>query len=105
MEVAQQSEFLSYEAFQSKIKSNNLFIDMKKLQVIYTNSRGDRLDFEYPDKRSINGKKIIFKDWDLFEGPFVNSKKGSKIIEIQYQQEKVILDFNDYSVTFCPTSE
>jgi hypothetical protein len=56
------------------------------------------LDFEYPDQRSVDGKKFNFEDWQLFEGPFVNSKKGRKIIEIQYKQEKVVLDFNDFSI-------
>jgi hypothetical protein len=100
MEVAQQSEFPSFQAFQASIRNNCLFIDLKKLHVTYTNSRGNRLDFEYPDKRSVNGKKFKFEDWQVFEGPFVNSKKGSKVIEIQYLQEKVILDFNNYSVRF-----
>lgn len=98
MEVAQCFEYPSFEAFQNRIKSNYLFIDMDKLHVIYTNSRGDRLDFAYPDQRLLNGTKETFKDWPMFGGPFVNSKKGSKIIQIQYQSEKVILDFNHYSV-------
>ncbi len=98
MEVAQFFEYPSFEAFQNRIKSNYLFVDMDKLHVIYTNSRDDRLDFTYPDQRLLNGTKETFKDWPLFGGPFVNSKKGSKIIQIQYQSEKVTLDFNHYSV-------
>jgi len=104
MEVAQQSDYASFQAFQDSIRGNYLFIDMKKLHVIYTNSHGNRLDFEYPDKRSVNGKKIKFMDWELFEGPFVNSKKGSKVFAIQHQNKTVILDFNDYSVKLCPIS-
>jgi len=100
MEVAQRSEFPSFEAFQNKIKTNYLLIDMNKLRVVYTNSRRDWLDFTYPDKRLLNGKKVTFKNWSLFKGPFVNSKIGTKLIEIQYGKEKVVLDFNDYSVRF-----
>ncbi len=100
MEVAQQYEFSSFKVFQDKIRGNHLFVDRNKLHVSYTNSRGDRLDFAYPDQRVINGEKVIFENWKLFDGPFVNSKKGSKVIEIQYQQEKVILDFNSNSVEF-----
>jgi hypothetical protein len=100
MEVAQQSEFSSFKVFQDKIRGNHLFVDRNKLHISYTNSRGDRLDFAYPDQRVINGEKVIFENWKLFDGPFINSKKGSKVIEIQYQQEKVILDFNSNSVEF-----
>jgi len=98
MEVAQNSEFPSFEAFQQKIQNNYHHIDMNKLQVVYSNSRGDRLDFSYPDKRLLNGKKITFKNLPLFGGPFVNSKKGSRVFEIAYRDEKVILDFIDYTV-------
>ncbi len=100
MEVAQVSEFPSFAAFKAKIKSNPLKIDRKKLHVVYTNSRGDVLDFTYPDKRFVNGKKFDFWKWGLFEGPFINAKKGSKIFEIKYGREKVILDFNDFSVKY-----
>lgn len=100
MEVAQRSEFSSFNAFQDKIRGNQLSIDKKKLHVTYTNSRSDRLEFAYPDRRAINGTKLMFDDWKLFEGPFVNSKKGSKIIEIQYQKQKAILNFNSTSVEF-----
>jgi len=98
MEVAQQAEFSSFEAFQNRIKNNDLFIEMNKLHIVYRNSRGDNLDFTYPDKRKLNGKEIAFENWPLFSGPFVNAKKGTKIIEIKYGREKVILDFNDFSV-------
>jgi len=46
LEVAQVSEFPSFAAFKSKIKSNPLKIDRKKLHVVYTNSRDDQLDFK-----------------------------------------------------------
>jgi len=100
LEVAQVSEFPSFAAFKSKIKSNPLKIDRKKLHVVYTNSRGDQLDFTYPDQRFINGKKIDFNEWGLFEGPFVHAKRGSKIFEIQYGREKVVLDFNRFEARF-----
>ena len=100
MEVAQRSEFASFKTFQEQIRNNQLFFNLKNLTVSYTNSRGDRLDFAYPDQRIVNGKQVLFDDWGLFDGPFVNSKKGSKIIEIQHQKEKVILDFNNNSVAF-----
>jgi len=98
MEVAQFSEYPSFAAFKSQIKSNPLKVDLKNLQLSYTNSRGDKLNFQYPDKRFVNQKKIIFENWELFDGPFIQGKKGSKIFEIQYKGEKVILDFNDFSV-------
>ena len=100
MEVAQESEFPSFAAFRQQIESNSLRVDLKKLHVVYLNSRGVQMDFTYPNRRLVNGSKIIFKNWPLFDGPFVNSKKGSKLIEIRYGREKVILDFNNFSVKY-----
>lgn len=98
MEVAQFSEYRSFVDFKSQIKSNPLKVDLKGLQLSYTNSRGDKLDFQYSDKRFVNKKNISFDNWQLFDGPFINAKKGSKVFEIQYKGEQVILNFNDLSV-------
>ncbi len=87
-----------FSDFKSQIKSNSLKIDLKNMQVIYTNSRGDKLDFMFPDKRFVNKEKIFFGNWQLFDGPFIRAKKGSKVFEIRYEGEVVVLDFNDFSV-------
>ncbi len=105
MEVAQVSEYPSFSEFQNQIKKNSLHIDRKNLQVKYTNFRGDDLDFTYPDKRLLNEKEITFDNWPLFDGPFVNARVGSKIIEIQHQREKLILDCNDFSVKLVTSDE
>ena len=100
MEVAQQAEFPSFDEFKTRIKSNPLSIDRKKLHVSYTNSRGNNLEFTYPDQRFLDGQRINFDDWQLFDGPFIFSEKGSKIFEIRYRDEKVVLDFNRFEVKF-----
>jgi len=98
MEVAQISEYKSFTNFKSQIKSNPIEIDLNNLHVIYTNSRGDKLEFLFPDKRFVNKKKVLFENWQLFDGPFIRAKKGSKVFEIRYNGEIVVLDFNDLSV-------
>jgi len=100
MEVAQQSEYTSFDEFQKQIRKNPLQVDMENLRITYTNSNGGNLDFAYRKHRLLNGQKITFENWPLFAGPFVNSKIGSKIIEIQYGEDKVILDFNNDRVRF-----
>jgi hypothetical protein len=100
MEVAQLSEYPSFEAFQKQIKQNKLDVDLEKLTVNYTNSRGDTLAFTHGKNRTLNGKKIDFTTWPMFDGPFINAEMGSKIFEITYGSEKVVLDFNTNTVTF-----
>ncbi len=100
METSQQSEYASFDEFQKQIRKNSLHVDLGNLQVVYTNSKGSQLDFVHGKHRKLNSKKITFENWPLFDGPFVNSKMGSKIITIQYGEEKVILDFNNDRVSF-----
>ena len=100
MEVAQKSKFDSFESFQRQIKANKLGIKLNDLSVSYTNCDGDKLEFTYQKQRLINGQKIDFEKWPLFDGPFVKSAMGSKIFEITDGTEKMILDFNNFSVLF-----
>jgi hypothetical protein len=102
MEVAQQADYLSFENFKQQIKKNPLKIDKKILRVTYTNSEGDCLDFRFGKRRLLNGEEIRFEDWPLFSGPFINSSKGSKIITLQHNREKIILNFNNFSVEMEP---
>ena len=100
MEVANKSEYDSFLSFQRRITANPLKIDLKNLRVVYKNSNGTRIDFTHAGKRMIDGKQMTYKTWPLFGGPFVNSKKLSKVITIQYGVEKAILDFNDLSIKY-----
>lgn len=94
MEVASKSEYPSFKDFQNRLLLNPLEIDMDRLRVAYTNSHGNRLVFVHGDTRTVDDKKITFSNWPLFDGPFLKSKPGSKIIELIYGDEKVVLDFN-----------
>ncbi len=98
MEVAQKSEYATFQDFMDQIKNNALNFDLKKLSAKYTNSRGDQLEFRFPDFRKVNDEEINLKDWPLFKGPFVNSELGSKVVTLSYGQDSVILDFGDFSI-------
>ena len=104
LEAAQKSEYPSFAAFKDKIKGNALRIDLDRLRVAYTNSRGDRQDFQYPDRRLLNDKPVLFDQWPLFSGPFMEAEKGTKIVVIRAGGESVILDFNDFSIRFRGTT-
>jgi hypothetical protein len=94
MEISEQSDFSSFTKFTQTILSNNLNIDPDKLRVLYTDSNGNQLDFEYPDKRKLNGKEYNVYSEKLFDGPFINSFNKGRLIEISYKDKNYILDFD-----------
>jgi hypothetical protein len=64
----------------------------RNLSVEYTTTAGDRMKFTYGGDRILNGKKVNFSDYGLFNGPFVKSKIGSGVIELRYKNDVMSLD-------------
>ncbi len=88
VEVAGASDYDSFESFKAQIKSNTLVFDTfeQTLSVSYANSKKDVLTFNYDGPRRLNGKLINFKDYKLFNGPFVNAEINSRQMEIVHQK-------------------
>ncbi|MFC2097057.1 hypothetical protein ACFLSI_01860 [Bacteroidota bacterium] len=94
-EVAEQSDYSSFKNFQMQVTGNDLYMDLEKMQVIYTNSGGDILDFNYNGKRSVNGIAVDPYSWKLFEGPYINTQNRGKTIHISYNNNNFVLDFSN----------
>lgn len=94
IEVAQQSDYPSFEAFKSQIRSNNLLHDTfdRTLSVSYTTSAGDVMTFAYDGPRLLNGHSIDFAEYKLFRGPFLNAQIGSRKLELLHHGKGVMLD-------------
>jgi photosystem II stability/assembly factor-like uncharacterized protein len=77
----------SFESFIQQITSNKIDINSfdDTLTATYVNSDGDELKFMFDGDRILNGKKVDFKDYKLFKGPFLNAEVGSKKLEIKYK--------------------
>ena len=71
----------------------------RSLTVEYTTPAGDRLRFTYDGDRIVNGKKVNFKDYRLFNGPFVTADVGKGIITLKYKDQRRVLDFNSGAIT------
>jgi len=99
VEVASAGEYSTiggFEAFRQRIKSNKLNMrDFNEtLTVSYTTSAGDEMIFTYDGERLLNGEAISFKDYKLFNGPFLKAKLGSKKLKIIYGNRTRVLDFD-----------
>ena len=93
MEIAERSDYSSFRQFIKRILDNKLKIEIEDLSISYTNSEGNKLDFTYPDRRFLNGEMFNIYSSKIFEGPFVNSSNEGRLIEISYNEQKLILDF------------
>ena len=98
VEVAQASDYATFEDFKAQIRKNVLAHDTfnQMLTVSYTNSNKDILTFTYDGARRLNGKLIDYQDYKLFKGPFVNAEVNSRQMEIVYQTdgEGIMVDFS-----------
>jgi hypothetical protein len=65
----------------------------------YVTGRGHRIDFTHHGKRSVDGVAANLAEWPLFEGPWMNARRNTGIITLQYGTERVVLDFNKTTVT------
>ena len=94
VEAAQSEDYPSFEAFKKQIVNNTLVHDTfnETLMVSYTTSAGDVMTFRYDGARRLNGKLIDFADYKLFKSPFLNAEVNSRLLEIKYKNEGVILD-------------
>jgi hypothetical protein len=97
-EAASARDYASFAEFQERIRKNQLEVDLENLRVRYTTSRGVRLEFSYPARRLIDGESVDFSSWPLYSGPFINAGPGTRVFVLTQDAEKLVLDFNDFSV-------
>ena len=97
VEVAMASEYTSFDDFKEQIRSNPL--DLTRFtstnRVSYTTSRGDVLDFRYPDARVLNGEPVDLSAMPLFQGPYVNGDGESQRLVITHGGMEHVVDFGD----------
>jgi hypothetical protein len=97
VQVGAERVYGSFEGFMDAVRKTHLDSrDFDRtLTVEYTTPAGDKLKFTYGGDRIVNGKKVDFNDYGLFNGPFVKSKVGSGIIDLHYGSESMQLDFRN----------
>ena len=71
----------------------------RTLTVEYTTPAGSTLKFTYGGDRTVNGRKVSYKEYGLFNGPFVKGAVGTGVITLQYKDQRRILDFNNATIS------
>jgi hypothetical protein len=60
----------------------------------YRTCDGDSMRFTYDGARWLNAKPVDFKQYQFFNSPYITSEYGSRVINLQYKKQKLVLDFN-----------
>lgn len=88
-----------FESFCARMLKNKPVFDDRSMTASYVTGRGHRIDFTHHGKRSVDGVAANLAEWPLFEGPWMNARRNTGIITLQYGTERVVLDFNKTTVT------
>jgi len=99
-EVGSSDEDGSFEEFQKRIIRSKPASseDGRTLTVQYRTRGGDEMTFRYGGQRTLNGQKVNFRTDRLFNGPFIQSERGSGIVRMLSQGQVRELDFNKVTV-------
>ena len=95
IEVRSKDEIGSFDRFKSELKSHipSATLTPGAVSVRYKTLGGDKMDFAFPENRSLNGTAVDLTKTKLFDGPFLGAEVGSEKLTISYKTKKMILDF------------
>lgn len=92
VQVASASEFTNLEAFRQAILRLPLEFKLDPVpSVRFRSLRGSQLNFTYGQARD-------FSSWKLFDGPFMQSERGSRRLELRHSNLRRVLDFSTLTV-------
>ncbi|HRE83276.1 MAG TPA: hypothetical protein PLN52_19685 [Opitutaceae bacterium] len=99
VQAASASEFASFADFQAAIRALPLTVKLEPTpSVTFKSLRGKTLRFTYGQSPSVDGKTVDYSKWKLFQGPYLNSEKGSRKLTITHGALERTLDFNTLSI-------
>ncbi len=94
------SEFKGFDEFKETIRGLELEVTLNPTpRVSFESLRGNKLVFHYGKAPSVNGKRIDYSKWKLFEGPYLNAEKGSRKLTISHGRLERTLDFNTLTIS------
>ncbi len=99
VQVAPASAYPTFEAFQAAVRALPLETSTDPVaSVRFTALNGRQLQAAFGETPSIDGERVDYENWPLFEGPFAYAEPGSRQLELRYGPMRRLLDFNTLSV-------
>jgi len=100
VQAASVSEFKDYAAFQAAIRALPLTFKLEPTPTVtFKTLRGKNVTTTYGAAPVVDGKKIDYAAWKLFQGPYLNAEKGSRKLTISHGALERVLDFNTLTLT------
>ena len=101
IEVRSKEEIGTFTQFRSALNSHTptATLEPGSVSVKYSTLGGDKMEFAFPEKRTLNGSIIDLSKTKLFEGPFINAEVGSEKMTMTYKNKKLVLDFKAVKIT------
>lgn len=100
VQAASVSEFKSFDAFKAAILALPLEFQLEPNPTVkMTTLRGKKVVVTYGQTPMVDGQKLDYTKWKLFEGPYLNAEKGSRKLTITHGRLKRVLDFNTLTIT------
>lgn len=99
VQAASKSEFADFDAFQRKIVSLPLTVQLEpRPAVTFQSLRNRRIEARYGEPPRIDGTAVRYENWKLFEGPYLNAEMGSRRLVLTHGKLRRTIDFNRLAV-------
>jgi hypothetical protein len=100
VQAASAGEFKDFAAFQAAIVALPLEFKLEPVPTVKMKTlRGHEIAFTYGEAPRVDGRKVDYAKWKLFEGPHLNAEKGSRKLTITHGRLERVLDFNTLTIT------
>jgi hypothetical protein len=99
VQAADVSEFKSIEAFKRAILALPLEFKLEPTPTVKMKTlRGKEVVVTYGQTPVVDGQKLDYTKWKLYEGPYLNAEMGSRVLTITHGRLKRVLDFNTLTI-------
>lgn len=100
VQAASASEFKDFAAFQAAIIALPLQFQLEPVPTVtLTTLRGKQVVFTYGSAPRVDGQVLDYSKWKLFEGPYLNAEKGSRVLTLTHGRLQRVLDFANLKIT------
>lgn len=95
VQAASAAEFPNWEAFKQAIRRLPIAVSLEpQPKVELTTLRGRRVVCAYGQVPIVDGTRVDYSRWKLFDSPFLRAEVGGRKLTISHGQLERILDFN-----------
>ena len=101
IEVRSAAEVGTFEKFCAGLRTHipRATLAPGNVRVEYVTLDNQRMQFAFPESRTLNGAAVDLTTYRLFEGPFLNADVGSEQLLMTYKNQRRLLDFRTLKVT------